>query len=76
MTGEITLTGPVLPIGGVKEKVLAAHPRRHRHGDPPEAQRGRLAELPDELRDEMRIERADRIEQVLDVALEPVAQPV
>jgi ATP-dependent Lon protease len=75
MTGEITLTGQVLPIGGVKEKVLAANragiggvilPRLNEDG---------LADLPPGLAEGMRITLADRIEQVLEVALEPVAAP-
>jgi ATP-dependent Lon protease len=81
MTGEITLTGPVLPIGGVKEKVLAAHRAGIGTVILPKLNEDGLAELPEELRDEIRIELADRmeladrIEQVVDV-LEPVAQPV
>jgi ATP-dependent Lon protease len=72
MTGEITLTGQVLPIGGVKEKVLAAHragigtvvlPRLNEDG---------LAELPQGLADELRIELADHIEEVLAVALDGI----
>jgi ATP-dependent Lon protease len=76
MTGEITLTGQVLPIGGVKEKVLAAHRAGIGTVILPKLNEDGLADLPDELRDEMRVELADRIEQVLDIALDPVAQPV
>ena len=75
MTGEITLTGQVLPIGGVKEKVLAA--RRAGIGSViiPKLNEDGLADLPPGLADEMRITLADRIEQVLDVALEPKKPP-
>ncbi len=71
MTGEITLTGQVLPIGGVKEKVLAA--RRAGIGGVilPRLNEDQLADLPPGLADEMRITLADRVEQVLDVALQP-----
>ena len=75
MTGEITLTGQVLPIGGVKEKVLAAHRAGIRTAILPKLNEDQLADLPPELRDEMRIELAERVERVLDVALEPVPQP-
>ena len=75
MTGEITLTGLVLPIGGVKEKVLAAHRVGIGTVVLPKLNEDQLADLPEELRDEMRIELVERVEQVLDVALEPVAQP-
>lgn len=69
MTGEITLTGQVLPIGGVKEKVLAA--RRAGIGGViiPRLNEEALVELPEGLADEMRITLADRIDDVLDVAL-------
>lgn len=70
MTGEITLTGQVLPIGGVKEKVLAARRAGIRGVILPKLNGESLADLPDGLADEMRITLADRIEQVLDVALE------
>jgi ATP-dependent Lon protease len=70
MTGEITLTGQVLPIGGVKEKVLAA--RRAGIGGViiPRLNEDQLADLPEGLADEMRITLADRIEEVLDTALD------
>jgi len=75
MTGEITLTGQVLPIGGVKEKVLAGHRAGIGTVILPKLNEDQLADLPEELRDEMRIELAERVEQALDVALEPVPQP-
>jgi ATP-dependent Lon protease len=71
MTGEITLTGQVLPIGGAKEKVIAAHRAGIRGVILPKLNESGLADLPPGLADEMRITLADRIEQVLDVALEP-----
>jgi ATP-dependent Lon protease len=75
MTGEITLTGQVLPIGGVKEKVLAAHRAGIGTVILPKLNEDQLADLPEELRDEIRIELVDRVEQVLDIALEAVPQP-
>jgi len=70
MTGEITLTGQVLPIGGVKEKVLAA--RRAGIGAvvlPALNEDQLVADVPDELRAEVKVTLADRIDQVLAVAL-------
>ncbi len=77
MTGEITLTGLVLPIGGVKEKVLAAHRAGVGTVILPKLNEDQLGDIPEELRSEMRIELAERIEQVLEIALDPapVAQP-
>jgi ATP-dependent Lon protease len=74
MTGEITLTGQVLPIGGVKEKVLAAHRAGISTVILPKLNEDQLADLPEELHDEMRIVLGERVEEVLEVALEPVAQ--
>jgi ATP-dependent Lon protease len=73
MTGEITLTGLVLPIGGVKEKVLAA--RRagmHRVILPKENEKD-LRELPDHVRAEMEFILVERIEDVLVAAIPPLA---
>ncbi|HBY62670.1 MAG TPA: endopeptidase La, partial [Solibacterales bacterium] len=65
MTGEITLRGQVLPIGGVKEKVLAARRAGLKRVILPEANRKDLRDLPDHVREEMQILFASRIEQVL-----------
>jgi len=78
MTGEITLTGQVLPIGGVKEKVLAAHRAEIRTAIIPRLNEDQLADLPKELRDEMTVVLAERIDEVLEAALEgglPVSAP-
>ena len=73
MTGEITLTGQVLPIGGVKEKVLAAHRAGIGTVVLPKLNEDQLTDLPPGLSDEIRVVLVDRIEQVLDVALEGAA---
>jgi ATP-dependent Lon protease len=74
MTGEITLTGLVLPVGGIREKVLAAS----RHGIKtfvlPERNEPDLAELPEDVRKKMRFVPAATLEEVLRVAL-PAALP-
>lgn len=75
MTGEITLTGLVLPIGGVKEKVLAAQRAGIEHVILPALNRDQLADLPEGLDQQLAITLAERIETVLDVALEPTAPP-
>jgi ATP-dependent Lon protease len=69
MTGEITLTGLVLPIGGVKEKTLAARRAGVRRVILPRGNEKDLRELPDEVRREMEFVFADRIEDVLGAAL-------
>jgi ATP-dependent Lon protease len=71
MTGEITLRGKVLPIGGVKEKVLAAHRAGIRTIILPRHNQDDLDEIPEEVRRELTLVFADRVEQVLDAALEP-----
>jgi ATP-dependent Lon protease len=76
MTGEITLTGLVLPIGGVKEKVLAARRAGLRRVILPKDNGKDLRELPEEVRREMQFVLAERIEEVLEDALPGVLQPV
>ena len=76
MTGEVTLTGQVLPIGGVKEKVLAAHRVRIGTVILLKLNEDQLSQLTRTSCGEMRIELAERIEEVLDLALAPVAQAV
>ena len=72
MTGEITLRGKVMPIGGIKEKVLAAYRSGIRTVILPEKNRPDLEEdLPKELRDQMSFVFASDIRQVLDAAFEP-----
>jgi ATP-dependent Lon protease len=69
MTGEVTLTGLVLPIGGVKEKVLAARRAGIRCVILPKANEGDLRELPDNVRAEMEFFFAEQVEDVLAVAI-------
>jgi ATP-dependent Lon protease len=74
MTGEITLTGLVLPIGGVKEKVLAARRAGLKRVILPKANEKDLRDLPEPVRDEMQFVFAERIEQVLETAVPGVAE--
>ncbi len=73
MTGEVTLQGRVLPIGGVKQKVLAAHAAGLTDVVLPERNRGDLDDVPEEVRDAMKFHFAMTIDEVLDVALERAA---
>jgi ATP-dependent Lon protease len=77
MTGEITLRGKVLPVGGIKEKVLAAHRSGIRTVILPRDNERDLEDVPEELRRELTILPVDSAEQVLSHALEaqPVASP-
>jgi ATP-dependent Lon protease len=73
MTGEVTLQGQVLPIGGVKQKVLAAH----RHGLKavilPRANEVDLDDVPQEIRDEMTFVLVEHLDEVLEAATTPKA---
>jgi ATP-dependent Lon protease len=71
MTGEVTLRGRVLPIGGLKQKVLAAHAAGLTEVILPERNRGDLAEVPDEVREAMTFHPVMSIDEVLERALEP-----
>jgi ATP-dependent Lon protease len=72
MTGEITLRGTVLPVGGIKEKVLAAHRAGIRRVMLPERNRKDIVDIPDTVRAEMEIGFAKKMEDVLSQALESV----
>jgi ATP-dependent Lon protease len=75
MTGEITLRGQVLPIGGLKEKLLAAH-----RGDikiviiPKENERD-LKEIPDNIKADLQIKPVKWIDEVLEIALQYIPEP-
>jgi ATP-dependent Lon protease len=75
MTGEVTLQGRVLPIGGLKQKVLAAHAAGLTDVILPERNRGDLDEVPEEVREAMNFHVAMTIDEVIEVALEPSAVP-
>ncbi len=69
MTGEINLSGEVLPIGGVREKVLAAHRVGIKRVLLPQQNEKDLVDVPEDLRDQMEFIFCERIEQVLDNGL-------
>ena len=75
MTGEVTLQGRVLPIGGLKQKVLAAHAAGLTEVILPERNRGDLDEVPEEVREQMTFHPVMSIGEVLERALEPAEQP-
>jgi ATP-dependent Lon protease len=76
MTGEITLSGLVLPIGGVKEKVLAARRAGIRRVILPRDNEKDVPDVPDSARAEMEFVFADRIEEVLAAALPDLRRPL
>jgi ATP-dependent Lon protease len=71
MTGEMTLQGRVLPIGGLRQKVLAAHAAGLTDVILPERNRGDLDEIPEGVREKMSFHPVMTIDEVLDLALEP-----
>jgi ATP-dependent Lon protease len=76
MTGEVTLQGRVLPIGGLKQKVLAAHAAGLKDVILPERNRGDLDEVPAEVREQMAFHPVMSIDEVLELALEPAPSQV
>ncbi len=72
MTGEATLRGRVLPVGGIKEKVLAAHRAGFERVALPRRNGVDLEDIPQSVRDQMEFILVDRMSEVLDAALEPV----
>ena len=76
MTGEVTLQGRVLPIGGLKQKVLAAHAAGLTDVILPERNRGDLDDIPEEVREQMSFHPVMSVQEVLDLALEPAPKVV
>jgi ATP-dependent Lon protease len=76
MTGEITLRGKVMPIGGVKEKVLAARRAGITTVILPKRNQKDLDDVPPKVREEMQFRFVETVDEVLDFALEPAAIPV
>jgi ATP-dependent Lon protease len=74
MTGEVTLQGRVLPIGGLKQKVLAAHAAGLTDVILPERNRQDLDDVPEHVREEMTFHPVMSLDEVLDLALEPAPQ--
>ncbi|HEU5476575.1 MAG TPA: endopeptidase La [Gaiellaceae bacterium] len=75
MTGEVTLQGRVLPIGGLKQKVLAAHAAGLTDVIIPERNRADLDDVPEGVREAMRFHPVMTLGEVLDLALEPKPKP-
>jgi ATP-dependent Lon protease len=75
MTGEITLRGDVLPIGGLKEKLLAAHRGGIHTVLIPDENVKDLAEIPDKIKSKLEIKPVKRIDEVLELALQRLPEP-
>jgi ATP-dependent Lon protease len=75
MTGEITLRGNVLPVGGIKEKLLAAHRAGIREVLIPARNEPDLEEIPKEVRDDLKVHLIKRVEEVLPLVLEAPLSP-
>ena len=76
MTGEITLRGRVLPIGGLKSKILAAHLSGARMVILPQKNEKDLRDIPEEIRKQMKLVLVDSMDQVLEAALRRRPQPL
>ncbi|WP_442886286.1 endopeptidase La [Anaerolinea sp.] len=74
MTGEITLRGQILPVGGIKEKVLAAHRAGLKTVILPKLNQPDLEKLPEEVKKSMQFVLVDEIDEVLETALEPAGK--
>jgi len=76
MTGEITLTGRVLPVGGIKEKVLAAKEAGIHEIILPAQNRKDLTEIPEHIRNALTFHFVENMDEVLELALQPVPEEV
>jgi ATP-dependent Lon protease len=75
MTGEITLRGRVLPIGGLKEKALAAHRAGIKTIIIPKDNEKDLVDIPDKVKADLEFKIVSHMDQVLEIALAPDAEP-
>jgi ATP-dependent Lon protease len=75
MTGEVTLQGRVLPIGGLKQKALAAHAAGLTDVIVPERNRGDIDDIPEDVRAQVNFHPVMTVQEVLELALEPAAKP-
>jgi ATP-dependent Lon protease len=75
MTGEITLRGKVLPIGGLKEKILAAHRHGLTEAIVPRDNEKDLVDIPENIRRDMKLHFVDHMDEVLRIALESPIDP-
>ena len=71
MTGEISLRGRVMPVGGIKEKLLAAHRAGIKHVLIPEKNRRDLDDVPQDVKDEMKVTLIATMDQILPIVLQP-----
>jgi len=76
MTGEVTLTGQVLPIGGLKEKLLAAHRAGIKKTLIPKDNEKDLIEIPKKVKDDIEIVSVSNVDEVLKIALTKELKPV
>lgn len=76
MTGEITLRGEVLPIGGLKEKLLAARRGGIKTVIIPKENERDLKEIPDNIKEDLNIRPVKWIDEVLSIALESMPEPL
>jgi len=76
MTGEVTLTGQVLPIGGLKEKLLAAHRAGIKKTLIPKDNEKDLVEIPKKVKDDIEIVSVSNVDEVLKIALTKELKPV
>lgn len=72
MTGEIDLSGDILPVGGIREKVLASHRAGIRRILLPQQNQKDLVDVPEQVREEMEFVGCDRISEILQQALLPL----
>ncbi|MEJ2050988.1 MAG: magnesium chelatase domain-containing protein, partial [Calditrichota bacterium] len=76
MTGELTLRGNVLPVGGIKEKVVAAHRSGLNTIILPERNRKDLEEIPEKIRKDINFHFVQEMADVVDLALEPAGDKI